>query len=167
MDNHEERDRRDSVRVGLRVAALALAGLPALMTTPLPRGFLATPVDHTRVAAAAVAEARLPDAAHWGEFVTTTGLGLLLVGLVFTLPRRYGRGLAPWVSAVLALLGLFLGYAAMSTGAAPYGLNQLMVPAIGNLLAALALFLSVSARLGAAAAGSATQTGSRPDTASA
>jgi hypothetical protein len=161
VDNHEERDRLDSVRVGLRVAALALAGLPALMTTPLPRGFLATPVDHTRVAAAAVAEAQLPDAAHWGEFVTTSGLGLLLVGLVFTLPRRYGRGLAPWVAAVLALLGLFLGYAAVSTGAAPYGLNQLMVPAIGNLLAALALFLGV--RLGAAGAGSATQTGSTRD----
>lgn len=148
------------------MAALALAGLPALMTTPLPGGFLAPPVDHTRVAAAAVAEARLPDAAHWGEFVTTSGLGLLLVGLVFTLPRRYSRSLAPWVATVLALLGLFLGYAALSAGDAPYGLNQLMAPAVGDLLAALALFLGVSARLGAGAR-STTQTSSTPEPAGA
>jgi hypothetical protein len=145
-DDHDEHGLRDRPagakppEARWRVAAVALAGLPTLLTTPLPDGFVATRVGYAQVAKNAVAEAQLPDIAHWADFVSTSGIGVTLVGIVVVLPGPWSRRLAPWAIAIMALLGLFMGYAAVSLDPAQVVYGPPPAPALGFLLAAVALF---------------------------
>ncbi|MFD1932223.1 hypothetical protein ACFSKW_12135 [Nonomuraea mangrovi] len=105
-----------------RVLTLVLAGLAQLFTTEYP--FVGVdPADHgeegTRIYAEAttvttVAATTSPVVPRLLEYALNSGLVLLLVAIVFVLPRKHSRRITPWAAGVLALFGLILGYVGMS-----------------------------------------------------
>ncbi|MER7506633.1 hypothetical protein AB0L05_40100 [Nonomuraea pusilla] len=68
----------------------------------------------TAIAVTVSAPAYSPVALRLLEYALDSGLVLLLVAIVFVLPRERGRRVTPWTAGGLALFGLVLGYAGMS-----------------------------------------------------
>lgn len=130
-----------------RVWALVLVVLPQTLGTrfpdltysePVPGD--ATPVDATVIGMAYLPPPPLPE--QWLEYLTESGLVVLLPAIALVLPSRYARTGTRWAAGVLAALGLADGYLGMSAPESAGGPTTLLFMSPFYLLAAVTLGLS-------------------------
>ncbi len=128
-----------------RVATLVLVALPQLLDTRIPDLWngAAEPVhDDTATVMAVTYLSSPPLPEQWLEYLTESGLAVLVPAIALVLPSSYARTGTLWAAGILAALGLADGYIGMSALEGTGGSTTLLFMSPCYLLAAITLGLS-------------------------
>ncbi|MFJ1460837.1 hypothetical protein [Nocardia wallacei] len=133
-----------------RVWTLLLVVLPQTLATRFPdltySDIAPVPGDGTVIGVAYLPSPPLPE--QWLEYVTESGLVVLLPAIAFVLPEKYARTGTLWAAAILAALGMvdgYLGKAALESDTG--GSSSLLFMSLFYVPAAVTLVLSERGRL--------------------